>query len=122
MLKEVGEWMDYHEESIYGCELYPLGESAKHFRWRGLCATTNKAGDRVYIHIPNYPASGTVDNKIVIPRFKDKEVDYMYLLEDGTEVQYMEKGYYAQDIGSLTLLLPREPGDAAVTTVAVVLK
>ncbi len=122
MLKEVGEWMEYHGEAIYGCELYPLGPGANHFRWRGLSATVNKSGDTVYIHIPNYPASGTVDNRVVIPGFPDREVDYMYLLEDGTEVDFVYEGYYARDNKSITLLLPREPGHQAVTTVAIKFK
>lgn len=122
MLKQVGQWMDYHKEAIYGCELYPLGKGANHFRWRGLCATTNKSCDTVYIHIPNYPASGTVDNKVVIPKFDRRTIDYMVLLEDGTEVDYMDYGYYGRGKNAMTLLLPRRPGHSAVTTVAIKFK
>lgn len=119
MLKEVGEWMSYHSEAIYGCELYPLGGGKNHFRWRGLSATQSKDGETIYIHIPNYPAAGTVDNKVVIKKFEGRQIDYMYLLEDGTEVEFIDGGYYARDRKSITLLLPRVPGHCAVTTVAI---
>ena len=63
-----------------------------------------------------------MDDKIVIPKFKEMDVDYMYLIEDGTEVTWMDYGYYGRGKDSITLLLPRVPGHSAVTTVAVKLK
>lgn len=49
-------------------------------------------------------------------------MDYIVLLEDGTEVPFDNYGYYARNEGSLTLLQPRVPGHEAVTTVAVKFK
>lgn len=121
MLKKVGEWMDYHKESIYGCEMYYLGKGADHFRWRGLCATINKTEDMIYLHIPNYPASGRTDNKVCIPKL-EKEIDYIVLLEDGCEVETLNYSYYAKSKNGITLILPTVPGHPAVTTAAIKLK
>lgn len=123
MLENIGKWMKYHSEAIYETTPVPLGKKASHFRWRSTYATKSKDGSMIYIHIPNWPAGGSVDNKITIPKSSiGKEIDFMYLLGDGAEVTWLDRGYYGKTENEYTLVLPRVPSNDAVSIVAIKLK
>lgn len=124
ILKDVGHWLDYHGEAIYGCEMYPLGDSKNHFRWRGVCATVNKEETVIYLHITNYPSTAGVDCKIELQlsRHDYEDIDFMTLMEDGSEVIFSKGGYYGKNPDVITIELPNVFGHSAVTTVAIHLK
>jgi len=68
-LLKIGQWMEIHSESIYGCSSTVFRE----LKW-GRCTVK---GNKLYLHIFNWPGDG----KLILPGLKNK-IKRAYFLED----------------------------------------
>ena len=97
-LAEMGRWMDANGESLYGTKPGPV-------QGREDIRTTRKEG-KVYIHIFNWPADGTL-------RIDGLAGQSARLLADGTSIPVSQEG------STLVISLPVTPLDTADTVVVV---
>jgi alpha-L-fucosidase len=107
-LKQVGAWMDVHGESIYqaGAATLPAinnGCPERHYAY-------TQRGNDLYLHFfDRYPPAD-----LIIPGLKPKDVDYMELVSDRTEVEFAEvliqdkpcSGIKAEQIPTVRIKMP----------------
>jgi len=127
-LKEIGEWMDKHNRSIYGCKKAP-----DEFKSPENCRLTfNPETNRLYIHIFAWPFGGYL-------RFEgfENRIEYAQLLNDASEIPILHINNPSRlkrtQIGSVqdvqdetqkipAFLLPLQKPDACVPVIEVFLK
>jgi len=82
ILKEIGEWMKYNNQSIYGCGEPPKGIEA----CEGTALTYNPEKNRLYVHLLDYPELGCAFVKGITGK-----VEYAQFLHDKSEtrINYM---------------------------------
>ncbi|MCL4833660.1 MAG: alpha-L-fucosidase [Caldilineaceae bacterium] len=97
-LEEMGRWLAVNGESLYGTKPGPV-------QGRDDIRTTRK-DDRVYVHIFDWPANGSL-------RVEGLAGQSAYLLADGTELSVRQDG------ASLVINLPSAQVDAADTVIVV---
>lgn len=100
-LAGIGAWMRQHGRSIYGCTQAPADILAA--LPAGVRATYNPERNRLYLHLPQWPAQG-----LVIPGLR-RRVAYAQLLHDGSEVRQPAEPIaqlHAPDDDALWLGLP----------------
>ncbi len=103
-LAGMGEWMDLHNRSIYGC-------TKSDFTAPGDCRyTKNLETGRLYCHVYTWPF-----RELVLPGMAGK-VGYAQLLNDASELQFGEDGE------DLVLQLPIEKPGVAIPVVELYLK
>ncbi|MDR3260263.1 MAG: alpha-L-fucosidase [Tannerella sp.] len=106
-LAGMGEWMDSHNRSIYGCtqapDDYPTPPNC--------LLTYNPETRRLYIHVLEWPISA-----LNLPGFNGK-FSYAQLLNDGSEIRYR-----TNDKGDVTLNLPVQRPDVEVPVIELFLK
>jgi len=114
-LRAIGEWMELHSRSIYGC-------TASDFTPPPDCRYTQN-GDRLYLHIFAWPFG-----HIHLPGLAGK-VDYCQFLHDGSEVKFTEnKGVWMHTSvmkgipDSVVLEIPVIEPDVMVPVIEVFLK
>lgn len=110
-LESMGQWIKYHDRSIYGCTQAPV----QFVTPKNCLLTFNSKLNRLYIHILEWPFK-----KLHLDGYKNK-VKYAQLLHDGSEIQF-EQSYGAwmdeqQSDDVLTLLLPVKQPDVAVPVI-----
>lgn len=116
-LNEIGEWMKFHNRSIYGCTQAP-GE----FKTPENCLLTfNPDTNRIYVHILDWPMG-----RIILDGFGGK-VKYAQLLNDGSEIKFIQEhrsSVMSEDISgnSLILGLPIQKPDVAIPVIELFLK
>ncbi len=112
ILKEFGRWTNKHKEAIYGTR---AGIPAEHFP--DGYTTLNKAGDILYLYIPNkvrgsVPLRGIVNN-----------VNRVWVVGNGTMLNYKvyDKPYWSSLPGIIYIDVPEEVQDEQITVIAVLL-
>ena len=104
------EWMRLHGRAIYGC-------TAERASWRRRIAAITQNGDRLYLHIFNWPF-----RHLHLDGMAGK-VAYAQLLNDASEIKLLEPGRHAEwSIAStasdtLTLELPVRKPDVVVPVI-----
>lgn len=119
-LAGIGEWMEQHARSIYGCGRPPEGWRAP----KDCRLTYNAASGRMYIHIFAWPFERLHCEGMA------GRVEYAQLLHDGSEVRMQEgSGGSAagpvdskEEAGLLTLHLPVRKPEVTVPVVELFLK
>lgn len=77
-LEGLGEWMNLHDRSIYGCTQAP-----DDYEVPGNCLITyNPKTHRLYIHVLEWPFKS-----LHLPGYKDK-IEYAQLLNDASEIRF----------------------------------
>jgi alpha-L-fucosidase len=116
-LKEMGNWMNLHGRSIYGCTQAPSG-----FRAPENCLLTyNPVSKRLYIHVLTWPLGN-----LFLDGFAGK-IKYAQLLHDGSEVQFGKADRPFQNkldnISSETVILklPVKKPDPVVPVIEIIL-
>lgn len=106
----IGEWMDLHSRSIYGC-------TASDFQPPKF-GTYTQNGKRLYLHLFEWPFG-----EIVLPDLAGK-VDYMQLLNDASEIgQWQtEKPTNEAEERSISMGLPVQRPNVAVPVIEIFLK
>ncbi len=109
MLTELGEWVDLNAESIFNTTPSKIADFAgnevwdpffyDNFRWR---AVFTHAPNHLYVHILNYPS----DRKIMLPQFKDVEIEHIYMLDDHCDLRWTMEGYLSLKQNEITIELP----------------
>lgn len=120
-LEAYGDWMKYHNRSIYHCTQAP-----DDFICPQDCRLTyNPNTNRLYVHVFTWPF-----HHLVLDSMAGK-IDYAQLLNDASEIQYQE---YVQDVedqgtihsggqqGSVVLELPVRQPDVRVPVIEIYLK
>lgn len=80
-LEAIGEWMEYHSRSIYGCTAAP-----EEFKAPENCLLTyNPELNRIYIHILKWPTRRFHLDKYFIGRVK-----HARFLHDASEIQFLD--------------------------------
>ncbi|MBN1671369.1 MAG: alpha-L-fucosidase [Kiritimatiellae bacterium] len=119
-LAGMGEWMKRHGRSIYGCTQAPEA-----FACPEDCRLTyNPEKNVLYVHVFSWPF-----RHLCLPGMAGK-VDYAQLLNDASEIKWMEEGPKAeagalaqeQAAGELTLVLPVKKPDVTVPVIELFLK
>ncbi|MDH4198015.1 MAG: alpha-L-fucosidase, partial [Candidatus Aminicenantes bacterium] len=120
-LAGIGDWMKFHDRSIYGCTQAP-----DKFRTPQNCLLTyNPATRRVYVHVLEWPIGA-----LHLDGFAG-QVAYAQLLNDASEIAFTERtseiGFMAGErgegaAGTLTLRLPVQQPRVAVPVVELFLK
>jgi alpha-L-fucosidase len=95
----LGEWLKVNGESIYGTVRNPLVEKPE---WGNISAS--KDGKTLYLHILEWPESGTITVKGLGLGLGSKATAAVYLANG-------EKASFSQDGDSLTVTLPAKPVD-----------
>jgi alpha-L-fucosidase len=100
-LEKIGEWMYYHNRSIYHCTEAPVAFTAP----ENSLLTYNPETNRLYIHLLDYPL-----NRYTLKGYAGK-VKYAQFLHDGSEIKFGEpRGNVTyqekKEEGDLILLLP----------------
>ena len=95
-LDSLAKWMYANNKSIYNCSFadqnFSTPEKDK--------LTFNKSTNRLYLHLFNYPLTGT----LTLTGYKDK-IKYAQFLHDNSEIQFKEEG------NNIVLTLPeKKPG------------
>jgi alpha-L-fucosidase len=105
-LAGMGQWIDYHARSIYGCTQAPDDFTAP----RNCLLTYNPAAKRLYIHVLDWPISA-----LHLPGYAGK-FKYAQLLSDGSEIRYStnEKG--------VTLNLPVQRPNVEIPVIELILE
>jgi len=98
-LDSLALWMHANSKSIYGCTFAP-----EEFKVPGSTKLTyNSAAKRLYVHLYDYPADGS----LTLPGYKDK-IKYVQFLHDDSELQFKSSDTNGND---LLLKLPvKKPG------------
>lgn len=109
-LRGIGEWMDLHSRSIYGC-------TASDFEPPKFGLYTQN-GKQLYLHLFEWPYG-----EIVLPELAGK-VDYMQLLNDASEIGFWntENPTNSEEERSLSISLPVQQPDVAVPVIEIFLK
>ena len=101
-LNGIGQWMEVHARSIYGC-----GAAPREFPVPQDCRLTwNPAGKRMYVHVLAWPF-----RHLHLDGFKNR-VEYAQLLKDGSEIRFHQDGHQGLNFKglaapeTLTLELP----------------
>jgi alpha-L-fucosidase len=95
-LDSLGIWMHSNSRSIYGCTYAPASFTVP----EGAKLTYNANTKRLYLHLYNYPLTGT----FTLPGYKGK-VRYAQFLHDNSEIKFTESG------DDIKLILPvKKPG------------
>jgi len=115
-LANMGEWMKYHNRSIYGCTQAP-----EHFQVpEHSLLTYNPESNRLYIHLLDYPLQN-----FLLKGFKDK-IKYAQFLHDASEVRISKPyGHWVeQETGDndVNLLLPVNKPQVEIPVIEVFLK
>ena len=115
-LNAMGEWMKYHSRSIYGCTAAP-----EEFAVPQNCFLTyNPKLNRLYIHVMEWPFKA-----LYLDGYAGK-VKYAQLLNDASEIKFVEKvGYGPREEkkeDTLILSLPVRQPDVIVPVIEVFLK
>ncbi|MBN1996720.1 alpha-L-fucosidase [candidate division KSB1 bacterium] len=117
-LQGMGEWIKYHDRSIYGCTQAP-----EEFQKPDNCLLTYNLGlNRLYIHVLEWPFKS-----LHLDGYAGK-VKYAQLLNDASEIRFAEKrgAWMAKERGyaeeTLTLQLPVNPPDVTVPVIELFLK
>jgi alpha-L-fucosidase len=105
-LDGMGQWMDYHNRSIYGCTQAPDDFVAP----RNCLLTYNPQTKRLYIHVLDWPI-----NALRLPGFNGK-FKYAQLLSDGSEVRFRSNN------DDVTLDLPVQRPDVDVPVIELFLE
>lgn len=105
-LKGIGDWMQFHNRSIYGCTQAP-----EEFEIPKNCLLTyNPETKRLYVHVLEWTAG-----QLHLNGFKDKFV-YAQLLNDASEIRYKVEN------NDVILTLPVEQPDVEVPVIELFLK
>ena len=110
-LAAMGEWMDRHGRSIYGCT-----EAPEEFQVPQNCFLTyNPELNRLYVHVMEWPFKA-----LHLDGYKGK-IKYAQLLNDGSEIKFVEKvGHWISEergADTLTLELPVQQPDVVVPVI-----
>lgn len=81
-LDSLSTWMHANSKSIYNCTYAPENYQAP----SGDKLTYNPATKRLYVHLYDYPSTGTLN----LPGYKGK-IKYAQFLHDNSELQYKEQ-------------------------------
>ncbi len=110
-LDELGYWMDAHNDAIYNCTYAPdeftLPENLN------ARLTYNPTNRKLYLHLFDYPSSGTV----TLRNYGDK-IKYAQLLNDYSEIIYQQ----TNNNKDITLILPKVKPPYEVTVIEFLLK
>ena len=115
-LSAVGEWMDAHNRSIYGCTQAP-----EEFKVPQKCFLTyNPELKRLYIHVMEWPFKA-----LHLDGYKGK-IKYAQLLNDASEIRFVERvghwGNESEENNNLILQLPVKEPDVAVPVIELFLE
>ena len=80
-LQAYADWMKYNSRSIYGCTMAEPEFTAP----TGTFLTQSEEGDRLYIHLVDYPFKALVFDGL------EGKVEYSQFLHDGSEILFTEK-------------------------------
>jgi alpha-L-fucosidase len=122
-LESIGNWMHYHNRSIYNC-----GQAPKEFKCPEHCRLTYNADKkRLYVHILDWPYKHLhLDGKSYID-----QVEYAQFLHDASEVQFkgLEKWqmHSALNAGfdtdnTMTLTIPQQEPNVEIPVIELFLK
>jgi len=116
-LDATGEWMKYHGRSIYGCTAAP--ESIE--KPDNCLLTYNPKTKRLYVHVLEWPFK-----TIYIPGLQGR-IDYVQLLNDGSELQTAnKKGAWLDDTKEgdtgVKIRIPVRKPNVAVPVIEIFLK
>ena len=112
ILKEFGRWIGKHKEAVYGTR---AGLPAEHFP--DGYTTLNKAGDIVYLYIPN-----KVRGKVCLRGLVNK-VNRVWVVGNGSMLSYKlyDKPYRSSLPGIVYIDVPEDVQDEQITVIAVLL-
>jgi alpha-L-fucosidase len=116
-LKEIGEWLKFHNRSIYGCTQAPA-----EFKTPENCLLTyNSETNRIYVHILDWPMG-----RIILDGFGGK-AKYAQLLNDASELKFIaehKSSVINEDLASDTLILglPIPKPDVVIPVIELILK
>ena len=112
ILKEFGRWIGKHKEAVYGTR---AGLPAEHFP--DGYTTLNKAGDIVYLYIPN-KVRGSVCLRGIV-----NNVNRVWVVGNGTMLSHKlyDKPYWSSLPGVVYIDVPEDVQDEQVTVIAVLL-
>jgi alpha-L-fucosidase len=105
-LDSMAQWMHANSKSIYNCSFAPESFQAP----QDDKLTYNAATKHLYLHLFNYPSSGT----LTLPGYKGK-IKYAQFLHDNSELQYKEQG------DDIVLTLPQKKPGYEIPVVELVL-
>lgn len=117
-LDGIGEWMRFHDRSIYGCTQVPDEYKAP----QNCLMTYNPETHRLYIHVLEWPF-----RSLHLPGFKDK-IEYVQLLHDASEIKFhsrTQSGSHTVETSrenDVILTLPVERPNHDVPVIEVILK
>ncbi|NNM89148.1 MAG: alpha-L-fucosidase [Phycisphaerae bacterium] len=117
-LNGIGQWMDSHGKSIYGCgaapEEFPVPQDCR--------LTWNPAQKRMYVHLLAWPF-----RHLHLDGFKNR-VEYAQLLNDGSEIRFHQDGHQGLNFKglaapeTLTLELPVQRPHVTVPVIELFMK
>lgn len=117
-LNGIGQWMDLHARSIYGC-----GAAPEEFPTPQDCRLTwNAAQKRMYVHVLAWPF-----RHLHLDGFKNR-VEYAQLLNDGSEILFHQDGHQGLNFKglatpeTLTLELPVQRPQVTVPVIELFMK
>ncbi len=117
-LNGIGQWMDVHGRSIYGCGMAPV-----EFPTPSDCRLTyNAAKKRMYVHVLAWPF-----RHLHLDGFKNR-VEYAQLLNDGSEIRFHQDGHQGLNFKglatpeTLTLELPVQRPQVTVPVLELFMK
>ncbi len=117
-LSGIGQWMDLHSRSIYGC-----GAAPAEFPVPQDCRLTwNAARKRMYVHVLAWPF-----RHLHLDGFKNR-VEYAQLLNDGSEICFHQDGHHGLHFKgvatpeTLTLELPVQRPQVTVPVIELFMK
>ena len=117
-LNGIGQWMEVHARSIYGC-----GAAPQEFPVPQDCRLTwNPAGKRMYVHVLAWPF-----RHLHLDGFKNR-VEYAQLLNDGSEICFHQDGHHGLNFKgvatpeTLTLELPVQRPQVTVPVIELFMK
>ena len=117
-LNGIGQWMEVHARSIYGC-----GAAPQEFPVPQDCRLTwNPAGKRMYVHVLAWPF-----RHLHLDGFKNR-VEYAQLLNDGSEIRFHQDGHQGLNFKglaapeTLTLELPVQRPQVTVPVIELFMK
>ncbi|MDY9917755.1 MAG: alpha-L-fucosidase [Proteiniphilum sp.] len=117
-LDGIGEWMRFHDRSIYGCTQAPDEYQTP----QNCLMTYNPETHRLYIHVLEWPFKS-----LHLPGFKDK-IEYAQLLHDASEIKFhsrTQSGSHTVETSKendIILTLPVERPSTDVPVIELILK